>query len=95
MSISGQKQILAVLHGVRFLCVLADDDGAVEYAFRIPGEHAFVQLAARCVRPHVLDARMVIHKPLSIRGEEPIQRAVRAFTIKRDIQIVANQPAAK
>ena len=42
----------------------------------------------------MIDARVVIHKPPAIHSEEPVQRAVPAFTIKRNIQIVANQPAA-
>src|SRR5215471_17760091 len=45
-----KKQVSAVLHRIGFLCVLSDDDGAVENALRLPAKDSLVQLAAGRMR---------------------------------------------
>src|SRR5215471_2086124 len=43
----------------------------------------------------MIDTRVVVNKPLAIDSKQPVQRAVRAFTIQRNIQVVSNQRPAK
>src|SRR5262245_24897963 len=52
-----EQQVLAILHGIRLLCVFANRNGAVEHALPLPRKESFVQLAARRVRFPVIDMR--------------------------------------
>src|SRR5262249_45579404 len=95
LSLLREQQVFAVLDGVRLLSILVNHDRAIEHTFPIPGEHALVEFAAGRVGTEMIDARVIVHKPLSIHDEQPVQRAVCAFTIERDIQVIAYQRSAK
>ena len=84
-----------MLDGVRFLSILVNHDRAIENTFRIPREDAFVQFAAGRVGTEMIDPCVIVHKPLSIHEEQPVQRAVCTFTIELDIQVIANQRSDK
>src|SRR2546426_12521295 len=46
LSLSGEKQIFTMLDRVRLLGILVNRDHAIKHTLCVPGEHAFVQLAA-------------------------------------------------
>jgi hypothetical protein len=82
---------LIALFCVRFLCVLMDENLAVENASGFVVQNAFVQFVAVAVRFGVVDPRAAIHQLIPGRHVKPIERRFDSLAIEIAIDFVPRQ----
>src|SRR6185503_17995602 len=91
----GQHQVLVALSSIGLLSVLSHNNAAVEDRARFVVEYSFVKLSAGAVMLCVIDHRVIVDVLVFGCYIQTIERALGAFAIEHDVDIVANQPAAK
>src|ERR1035437_4344360 len=90
----GEDQVLVGLLGIGLLCVLADDDFAVEDGVGLAVENALVEFVAGAVRLGVLDDRMIVDVLRAVDDVEAVQGGVGACR-QGGVGVVADQRAAE
>ena len=85
-----EQQGAVGLLGVGLLRVDADDDAAVEHGLRLAGQDALVQLVAGAMRHGVVERRVRIEQALAVGQVDAVHRAVRAFTLQPDADVVTH-----
>src|ERR1035437_8131461 len=90
----GEDQVLVGLLGIGLLCVLADDDFAVEDGVGLAVENALVEFVAGAVRLGVIDDRMIVDVLRAVDDVEAVQGGVGACR-QGGVGVVADQRAAE
>ena len=94
LRVVGQQQRAVGLLRVGLLRVVPDDDPAVEHRLRLAGEDALVELVAGAVRHRVIDRGVVVDQLLAVGEIHAVHRAVGAFALQRNADVVTLDPRA-
>src|SRR6185369_15665526 len=87
----GEQQVLVALSSIGLLSVLAYNNAAVKHSARSVVEYSFVELPAGAMRLCVIDHRVIVDVLVFGCYIQTVERALGAFAIEHDIEIVTNQ----